>query len=142
MQGQCLWADPLIWEIKSNSGLLSSLMELTHGHNAKPAKFRSQLDVWLHNHGKTWSWTDVDDAVLGLRAMVSTLGAFAREPKAPSARFDCLGAILSKLAVGAFPRISAADRQFESDCSSDEVVTAHMIKPPVLQIAINAIRQR
>ena len=85
-------------EFKTNYNFLSELLDVTKGKNVLDRQYCKQVDKFLKANSMQWAYSDVEGAVKGLRAMVSTLGAFSRDPAKKFPRtYDSLGALVQKM---------------------------------------------
>ena len=95
------WAD-----IKFNYELLSHLLDVIKGRNIKARIFTQQLDTFLRANDMVWSLADVEAAVKGLKVMLSTLGALARDAnRRPPRSYECLMGLVSKMVPQDFEEV-------------------------------------
>ena len=114
------WADIKFWQ-----NLLSELVEKSNGQLVNQKRLANQLGAYLKKHGMSWSLTDVESAVIDLRAMLRTLHCMARDRTRHVPRnYECIMALVNKMNVDGIDD-SGGNHDSEHNSGSDvEVVNS------------------
>lgn len=89
-------------EVKKIMPMLSDMLDETGGRNPKIKRLAKCLDSWLRDQDPPmiWDYVKVEKSCRWLRAMISTLMCFKREPTKSFPRsYDCLKALVNKIHI-------------------------------------------